>query len=283
MLRFFTLLLISLAIIFPAKINAHGGPPFIQINSVPNQQNPAGSGSVFFKVPNEIAAQTYMVNETLNFTIDTTLLPVDPTQINEGDFLWDFANGKTATGFSASTSYNKSGSYIVVLNVKDANYQDPIELESMQVNIVPNKNSTPPVAIIKVNGKQVIDPFKEPVLVDKNSEVELSAEDSKGKVKNYKWDFGDGTPLMTEARVKHKFDFSQPYAYSFFPIVRVEDENGIYSDAVIQIASAEDSENTTATDSADETIVSNMLLYLLFGTVAIAIVGVSLFLVKRKK
>lgn len=284
MWKFFTLFLLLFFLIFPTSVSAHSGPPFIQINSVPNQPNPAGSGSVFFKVPNEVAAQSYMINETLKFTIDKTLLPVDPTQIKENDFIWDFANGKTVSGLSSSTQYTKSGSYIVVLKVKDANYPDPIELESMQVNILPNQNATLPTAVIKVNGKQITDPFKEPVLINKNSEIELSATDSKGKIKDYKWDLGDGTELKTGATIKHKFDFSQPYAYSFFPVVRVEDENGLFSDAVVQIAGDEDGENATATDSATASSGnSRLLIYLGIGAVIILIVGSYLFIFKRKK
>lgn len=260
---------------------AHSGPPFILVNDVANLPNPAGSGSVFFKVPNEIAANSFAVNEALTFKIDTTLLPVDPSQINPSDFLWEFGNNQTGTGLNPATSYSKAGSYIVILKVKDPSYQDPIELESMQVNILPNRSTQVPKAVIKVNGKLITDPFQEPVLVDKNNIVKFSARDSEGQIKSYKWDFGDGSKLETAVEVEHKFDFSQPYSYSFFPILRVEDENGVYTDSVVQIANSDDGTNPTSTASA-ESNKTNLLPFLLLGLGLILFVGAALFWLRRK-
>jgi hypothetical protein len=278
------LLLLAPLLIFSAtpEVSAHSGPPFISVNDVANLSNQAGSGSVFFKVPNEIAATTFVVNQTLSFKIDTTLLPVNPDQVNPSDFLWEFANGKTGTGLTPSTSYTKSGSYIVILKVKDPSYTEPIELESMQINILPNRNSELPTAVITVNGKTIVDPFKEPFFIDKNSEVELSAGESKGKIRSYKWDLGDGSKLSEGENIKHKFDFSQPYAYSFFPVLRVEDENGLYSDAVVQIASADDENSSTESSKTNGN--SNTVIFIILGLGGISlIVGILLMVWKRAK
>src|SRR3990167_9143076 len=104
--------LLITALLLPNPVNSHGGPPFILVNGKPNQSNLAASGSVFFKVPNEIAAENFVVNQTVTFSVDKNLLPVSPETLKPEDFLWAFGNSKTGAGLSASTTYTKSGSYV---------------------------------------------------------------------------------------------------------------------------------------------------------------------------
>lgn len=275
------LLLVCLLFFFPSPTYAHGGPPFISVNGKANQPNLAASGSVYFKVPNEIAAENFIVNQTLSFTIDTNLLPIGPgATVNPSDFLWDFGNSRAGSGLSSTTSYSKPGSYLVFLKVKDLSYQDPIEFESMQINILPNKNTQAPKAIIKVDGKTITDPFTQPVLVSKDATVELDASSSTGKIKSYKWDLGDGSKMETGAKVTKKFDFSQPYAYSFFPLVRVEDENGLYSDAVVQISGNDEQNASTSSATVEKGM--NFLPFVI-ASVILVLLGIGAFIFLNKK
>ncbi len=283
MKRKLALALIIASLLFPTSTSAHGGPPFILVNGKANLTNPAASGSVFFKVPNEIGAESFVINQTLNFKIDTNLLPVSPDTVEPSDFVWEFGNGKTGSSLSTTTSYSKAGSYLVILKVKDPNYQDPIELETMQVNILPNKNAQVPKAVIKINGKTITDPFIEPVFIGKDSNVEFDARGSQGKIKTYKWDFGDGSKLATGEKVEHKFDFSQPYAYSFFSVLRVEDENGLYSDTVVQVSKEEDSTKATASDSAGSNAGKLNFTPFAVASAILVLVGIGAFVILNKK
>lgn len=243
--------------------SAHGEPPFIKVNGKQTIQNAVYAGSSLFKVPSEGTQEDYLVNEKLTFGADTNLLPVDPSIITQSEFTWDFGDGTKAHPLNSTHTYQKAGSYIVILSVKDPNYNTDVELESVQINILPTKDYSTPKVIIKVNGKKITDPLKEPVVVTKNSTLEFDASNSTGNIKSYKWDFGDGSALETAKKVKHTFKFNTPYTYSIFPLLRIEDDKGLFNDGFVQLSSSDNSQTgSTKTKETDSKTSSNSFLIL---------------------
>jgi hypothetical protein len=228
-----------LLLVSTQSVSAHGGPPFILVNGQLTSANTVFSGSTFFKIANEIADQKFLVGQKVDFTIDTNLAPVDPSLIEQSTFTWEFGDGNKMDGIKSNHSYTKTGSYIVILKVKDPSTPEPVEIESIQINVVPDANYTLPEAVVKVNGEEKKDALKEPTLVSKGDKVVLEGTNSKGKIRTFKWDLGDGSELVEGEKVEYTFDFSAPYTYSFFPILRVEDENGLTSDTLVQISNKE--------------------------------------------
>lgn len=272
LLKLLIFLFALLIIFFSAKniTQAHAGAPFIYINGQITVAYPLFNGSALFKVPYVAAPKSYLVGEILEFKFDNTLLPIDSSLVNDQNLTWDFGDGTTLKRTNPRHSYNKTGSHIVTLNVKDPTYGNDVELESILINVLPDKNYQLPEAKIKVNGKLIQDPLKEPVSITNEENLELDASLSKGRIKNYKWDFGDGSPLSNEKKVKHSFRFEGNYSYSLFPILRIEDESGFISDTLIQVSRDTNSpENPTSTNSTSPT--KNQLGFWILGAGAILI------------
>lgn len=270
--QIFLLLFLFLVSIFsPQATLAHGGPPFIKVNGKPTIQNAVYAGSSLFKIPSEGAQVDYLVNEKLTFGVETNLLPVDPSIIAQSEFTWDFGDGTKAHPLNSTHTYQKAGSYIVILSVKDPSYNTDVELESVQVNILPTKNYAIPKAIIKVNGKKITDPLKEPVVVKTDTTLEFDAGSSTGNIKSYKWDFGDGSPLETSKKVKHTFKFNTPYTYSVFPLLRVEDDKGLFNNGFVQLSSSDNTTNSSQTNqTTSKTFNDSILIFLAAGLLIIS-------------
>ncbi|HSX57806.1 MAG TPA: PKD domain-containing protein [Candidatus Saccharimonadales bacterium] len=283
-----------LLLFFTQTAQAHLGPPYVKINGVLTLGNPATSGSVLFKIANALSAEPVVVNQNATFTIQVDQAPFKigegqgcETCVPAGNLFWEFGDGGTAQGVSGTHKYSKTGSYIAKLRAHDPTTSDPIDLETIQINIIPTKDYTTPKAVVKVNGTTVTDPFNQPLSVDKNSTTYFDAGSSTGNIKSYSWDFADGSKLETGKKVSHKFDFSQPYAYSYFPILRVEDKNGIYSDAVVQVSSDQNAPKTPAKSSTNssESKASGFnpaILGILTG-LALLGAGVAAFLIFKKR
>lgn len=284
----FSFVIFLLFLISPKPALAHGGPPFIKINSEINNSNQIFSGSILFKITYESAKNDFVVGNSLNFQIEKSLLPVAPSSVTDNSFVWDFGDkSDNEAGLDVTHKYSKPGSYFVILKVKDPNYQEAIEFESIMVNIVPNKDYALPVAVIKVNGKVYNDPLKNPILLEKGDNVEFDATASKGNIKSYKWDFSDSSSLETKGKLNHNFNFNSPYSYSFFPILRVEDQNGLISDAIVQISN-QSIQGTGKASSAAKTSTStkpsssNGIYFLVAGILIVFFSGLTFIYFKKK-
>ncbi len=281
------LLTISLFLIFiPSNVYAHGGPPFTSINGEKTLTNPIFSGSALFKITYEIAPHDYLVGQSLSFSLDTNLLPVDQSQLTQTTFIWDFGDGSQKTSMNTSHTYTKIGSFTVSLKVTDPSTTEPVEIESIKVNILPNASYSLPQATVSANGKIITDALKNPVLVGKSEQITLDGKNSKGKIKTYEWDLGDGTKLTTGEAVKHTFTFTGDYAYSFFPILKVTDQNGFMSETTIQITNKDalgndDQKPTKVSGSKKSSSPQNLLIYILIAG-GIILVGGGLFLLRKK-
>ncbi|MGD9130749.1 MAG: PKD domain-containing protein [Candidatus Bathyarchaeota archaeon] len=135
------------------------------------------------------------------------------------DYSWDFGDGKTATGVTASHSYPASGAYTVTLTVTD------------------NDGATDSISVTKtVRNKSPVANFTESahtVYTGENIDFDASGSyDPDGAIVSYLWDFGDGN-TATGVTVSH--------AYA---------DNGIY---VVNLT-VTDNDGATASAHATKTI-----------------------------
>ncbi|RZK21253.1 MAG: PKD domain-containing protein [Pedobacter sp.] len=110
------------------------------------------------------------------------------------NWLWDFRDGTTSTDQNPKHKFAKEGKYKVLLTVKSGTgcYSEPVEKE---IEIFPLP----------------ISDFKAPVETCINTEITLQDKSkisnliSMNTIKNWKWDFGDGSPSSTDQNPKHTY------------------------------------------------------------------------------
>jgi hypothetical protein len=236
-----TLLLIC-AIFLPCVLNtpkaasAHlaGQPPFFKINGIYSNLYPVPTTSLEdFALPQDLAPDKYLVGQSLDFDFDTSQLPVTPQALNDTKFFWDFGDGTKGTGLKNTHTYSKMGSYTVVIN---AQYQSEISqiIQSVMINILPNKDYQLPVTQIKVNGQKSKDPLTDILKLDFEKPLQFDGSESQakgGQITSYTWDLGD-RQTSNEAKVTHHYN---PKQIQVFPVLRVKDNNGFISDNFLEV------------------------------------------------
>ncbi len=239
-LFFFLLLLI---VLFPTSVSAHlaGQPPFFKINGVYSDLYDVPTSSFAeFKLPQDKPPALYVINEDIHFEIDTNSLPVPPEVVAISTFEWDWGDGSPrATGLQHNHRYTKAGSYFMEITAKTKDVSQPQLIQSTLIHIVPNKDYELPKAKILVNGQGTEDPLMDDMKIEFGKDFELDSGATvvgSAKIVEYLWDLGDGKSKKGE-RVTYQYGMEQ---YAFFPVLRVTDENGLFSDAFIQITNTDD-------------------------------------------
>lgn len=221
-------------------IFSHGsGPPFLQINGKIADSNPIFTASTQdIALGQDIGPENLIVNEEIMFDIVAQNLPAPKEVVDRSVFNWDFGDGRKASGLKVSNTYSKSGTYIIKMTVTDPTQNTTFDLNTAQINILPSKNYTLPIARIKINGKLVADPLKDTFKVKKGDRLQFDASQSSGDGLTYKWDFGDGTSGDGE-KVVHTYasDF-----FPSFPLLRVTDKNGVSDDAFAEFFDKDNAE-----------------------------------------
>lgn len=140
--KFLISLLIVLFILFisSGKSNAHGaGPSFLKINGKYSQTNPYyRSGALSLDVSQDISLDKYLVNNQINFEIDTSQLLFSSNNIDKIEFRWNFIrdNKNYKYGKYITYTYSKIGSYIVNIEAKIPG-ESFIVINTVQINILP--------------------------------------------------------------------------------------------------------------------------------------------------
>jgi len=150
------------------------------------------------------SAHTVYSSENIHFDASESHDP-DGTIVS---YSWDFGDGNTATGVTASHSYATSGTYTVTLTVTD---NDGATDSITATKTVMNR---PPVASFTETAE----------VVDTEEAISFDASDSSdpdGYIVDYSWDFGDGTQ-GTGVSVQHAY--SQDGTYTV--ILTVTDNDG---------------------------------------------------------
>ena len=140
-------------------------------------------------------------------------------------YSWDFGNGTTATGITASTTYTTGGTFDAVLTVVDSDGLSGTATVAITVN---DPLNTAPIASASAS----VTTGTAPVPVDFSS---AGSTDPDGVISAYRWDFGDGTSATQASASK---TYSVPGKYTVK--LTVTDDKG-----------------ATASSSVDVTVLSN--------------------------
>jgi len=224
------------------KTSAHsvGMPPFFQVNGQYSNFYTIPSTSLDdLQIPQDQTPENYLVNTPVTFVMDIKKLPFPPELMKKTEFLWDFGDGEKGKGLENVHAYKKIGSYIVTISTKDGIF------ESVILQIVPDKNYTVPVAVIKINGVIKSENTTTPLEIKPGDTLTFDASDSQSasKIVEYQWDFGD---IQTEKKTVVTHTYTDKF-HLLFPLLRVKDTNGFIGDKFTTI------ENDTHNKSIAET------------------------------
>jgi hypothetical protein len=222
--------------------NGAGLPPFFKINgklSTPNPLQLYGITSQSFLIPQDYTQENYVVNEPINFEVDTQQLQsvIQPDLLQNTKFSWDYGDGSPkADGLTNTHTYDKVGSYILILTINvyiDPNQPPTQFIDSFLMNVLPNKNYKDlPKAVIKIDNQQVKDPLKNPMEKNFRNTIHFDASassDHSSKIIAYLWNFGDGQ-TATVKDATHTYTNNR---YFNTVVLRVKDSNGFISDAFV--------------------------------------------------
>ncbi|MGH7203097.1 MAG: PKD domain-containing protein [Candidatus Levyibacteriota bacterium] len=241
------LVLVLLIFLFlPTQVFANGAglPPFFRVNdklSTPNPLQIYGITSQSFLIPQDYTQENYIINEPINFKVDTQPLGnvIAPQLLQNTKFVWDYGDGSPkADGLENTHAYNKIGSYILILTVNiyiDPNQPPTQFIDSFLLNVLPDQDyKNLPKAIITIDDQQVKNVLKKPIEKDFNHAIYFdaaSSSDHSAKIVSYLWNFGDGE-TSTQKSVKHTYANKR-----FFNtvVLRVKDSSGFISDAFVGI------------------------------------------------
>jgi hypothetical protein len=277
-------IVIILFLFFPQTVSAHlpGQPPFFKINGVYSLLYDVPTVSFAeFKLPQDKPPALYVVNEDIHFEIDTNALPVPPEIVAISTFDWDWGDGtKHGSGMSNTHRYSKPGSYFLEITAKTQDSSQPQLIQSTLVNIVPKSDYKLPEAKILINGEGTTDPLLDDVKIEFGNDFSLDGSESiegSGKIVQYIWDLGNGKSQQGK-NITYRYGSDQ---YAFFPVLRVIDENGLFSDTFIQITNTEDGD-VPLEDLKNNSFYRNRYI-LITSLVALLLVSGAVFVFRKKK
>ena len=149
---------------------------------------------VLNKAPNVILLSPESVDKNSNITFDAS-----QTTDFDGDtlnYFWEFGDGNTAIGATATHAYATSGTFTVKLTVSDGESPTIVNKEITVLNQGPTAVISAPDTAFK---KKAV-----------NFDADLST-DPNGDLLTYVWDFGDGTPTATGDTTVHVYASSGTY------------------------------------------------------------------------
>lgn len=114
---------------------------------------------VDFNLPQDLAPENYVVEQKLDFEIDTNVLPVPKEIIVKTKFRWDFGDSGSAAGLSNSYTYTKAGAYFLEIYAEYESVIGEQLFQSVLVNVLPDARYKLPEGQIAVDGKVPKDPL----------------------------------------------------------------------------------------------------------------------------
>lgn len=218
----------------PVSAHSVGQPPFLKINGQYANLYPVPLSSLYnFDLPQDLAPENYLLNQPINFELDTTKLPAPPDIVLKTKFDWDFTAGIHAQGIKNTHTFTKIGSYIIKIYADDGTTPKPQLLESVLLNILPNTNYELPQAKILINGKISSDPLTDILEADFANPLQFDGSKSSpaNSITEFFWDFGDQNSSLGVNQT-HSFpkDLSQ-----IFVVLRVKDYNGFLADNFVEV------------------------------------------------
>ena len=183
------------------------------------------------------------VAPTAAFTaqISSLQLSVDASASSDPDgtvaqHVWDFGDGGSATGATASHTYAAPGSYLVRLTVTDDDGATG-QREQLVTATAPPAN-TPPSAVFTASSVGLVASFDA-----------RSSSDPDGTIQQYAWDFGDGT-TGSGATTSRTYAAAGTYTAT----LAVTDDDGATSSTSAQVTVTAPSSNVLAADGFGRTV-----------------------------
>ncbi|WP_243231865.1 PKD domain-containing protein [Microbacterium sp. CIAB417] len=151
-------------------------------------------------------------------------------------YAWDFGDGTTATGATATNTYDTAGTYTITLTVTDDEGATGSKTTEVTVAPVPNQA---PIADI---GSPVVDGLS--VTVNGSA-----SNDPDGSIASYAWDFGDGG---TASGASATHDYASEGTYTI--TLTVTDDEGATGTDTHEVVVAEIGAGLLASDDFDRTV-----------------------------
>lgn len=280
-MRVVSLVMLVVYLLLPSAAQAHsdGLVPFFKINGKFAPEHPLQKENIVpvsFIVPQDIPEDAFVVNEPISFIIDTQAL----SQVYSDDVLrtiqysWDYGNGDKSSGTENTYAYHKIGSYTLTISAKFADEDvKPQAIETVQMNILPDKSYRLPEPAIRVNHKEV---GESPLRVNLRQQVLFEAfikNKPTKEVKDYQWDLGEG---------KHGEGQKLIYTYSDNPylipaVLKVTDVNGfvVYTFGLLS--------NNQANATEPSLPINSWGIWILLVQIAVVVIGGIWFLIHVRK
>lgn len=237
MVKFLVLLLTILSSFFllPKAVHAHlgGGPPFLRIDGKFANTNTLNQGASVMQIGWDVPPERYLVNTPVNFEVDLPVLMAATTvpqeYVKDIKVRWSFATGDNfekkdtayEEGAKITKTFSKPGSYLVIIEAKLPADSDYIVVDTVQVDILPDKNYQLPSPYVYI-GTQFDDPKKHVLMVSDSSA------DSSTSLKAFLWDMGDGN-MQNGKSMNRRLEKAE--ATGVQPIFhRIVDANGFVAD-----------------------------------------------------
>lgn len=257
---------------FVQQVSAHaeGLTPFLKINGQYPDVNQIQKEAIVpssFSVPEDTSKQKFTINEEISFNIDTSVLSnVYSEEVMQSlTYEWDFGDGTTAQGTEVRHMYGQMGSKVLTIYV---DFNDPEvtftkqPIESVQIDVLPNKEYVLPEPKILVNKKELRLESEE---VNMQNPITFEAEiknKPSSEVASYMWDFGEGGK-SNEKKAVHTYT-TDPAITT--PVLKVTDKNGFTVYTFGMLTNGKNTEGYTfATNTVGTIILGAQALVLLIG------------------
>lgn len=265
------------------SVSAHadGLLPFLTINGAYPDVHPIQKESIVpqtFSVPEDVAKQRYRVNEELSFAIDTSVLLRIYSQevLDTVTFTWEFGDGTVGEGIEMKHAYKQIGSKVLTIYAKFDDPQGslpPQPIETVQIDIVPDKNYQVPEPVIQADRRELDMDSHEVNMQNPVSFEAVIKNQPTAEVVSYTWDFGEGGKSSEQKAI---------YTYTtnpaiVAPVLKVTDKNGFsaYTFGIL----------TNGKNTAGYTFATNTVGTIILGVQAAVLLigGIWFFLAVRKK
>ena len=148
-------------------------------------------------------------------------------------YVWNFGDGTSGTGATASRTYTVPGIYTATLMVTDN-----AGLTNSKTVTIAVQNATAVAPVAAVTATPASGPVALPV-----SFSSTGSYDPDGSIASYEWNFGDGTALATTANVNHTYTTPGTYTAT----LKVTDNTGLSNSRSVTITANPTTTVTTST------------------------------------
>jgi hypothetical protein len=273
MIRLFILFLaasfISPSISFAHKENE---PPYIKVNNQAVVFNPAQTGLLHsFIIPDDVAAKITLTNKATIFEVLPQNILGLGGKSEDRVFRWEFGDGQSAEGVTASHVFVRNGSYVVKLLTKNVTHDtEYAPLGSVMVHSVPQESYSLPKITIRLNNAfpQSRNPegdFTQPLTL----EAVVDPPNSQGTIT---WDLGEGK-VFHDAKLVQNFNSK---VVSVTPAVQFTNADGYITQASLRLL------NTASFPNRPLVKTNRPLLYVFITVTLLFLIGVQSIITGRE-